>query len=380
MKFYFYTNIAFEDWDYNNAVKQGIGGSETSIVEMSWRLAARGHDVTVYAPIKKTTDPEWRGVKWKRFEEATFKDKGIWILYRCPDILDEFDKKHRGQTLWLLWQDWDYPSLTPERSHKVDKHITLCQSHGKYMIDRYPFLAEQLWLSSNGVKRELIEEIENEQGLHRNPKRVMYASSPDRGLKSALLIIKKAREYDPDIEFHAFYGFNNLNKLIKGQPHSAMAKDKAEIMELLKQDNVFFHGRINQRQLMREWFKSGVYMYITNFFETSHISGMEAQACGAVPIFSPVFAQKENILHGIAVEGDAKEGLTIAKAAAELVRLCCLPREAERIRQEMMPWARGRFDWENFVTQWIDEASNQREEFEKCYPFPSQLVVSVEAS
>lgn len=386
MKFFFYTSIAFEDWDYDNAVYKGIGGSETSIVEMSWRLAREGHDVTVYAPIKKTTKPVWRGVKYKRYEKATFKEEGIWILYRVPSELDNFPKKHK-QTVWLLWQDWDYPDLTKERSAKADKHITLCKAHGRYILDRYPFITrKQMWLSSNGIKLDLIEEIENEhkvviknnKGVKvkanvQNPYRVMYASSPDRGLKSALQVIKKAREYEPKIEFHAFYGFNNLNKLIKGQPNSKMAKDKDEIMELLKQEGVYFHGRINQKQLMREWFKSSVYLYITNFFETSHISGMEAQACGAIPVFSPVFAQAENIRYGVAVEGKAEDSLTIARAAGELVKLVSLQEEQAKIRPEMMSWARERFDWNVFVKAWILEAQGKRKEFEAEYDFPAQM-------
>lgn len=372
MKFYFFTSIAFENWDYNNAVKQGIGGSETSIVEMSWRLAARGHDVTVYAPIKKSTAPVWRGVKYKRYEEATFKQEGVWVIYRVPEALDNFTPKHPNQQVWFLWQDWDYPSMNTKRIIKADKHITLCKAHGRYMLDHYPDVGKRLWLSSNGVKRELIEEIERE-GIVRNRYRVMYASSPDRGLKSALQVIKKAREYEPRIEFHAFYGFNNLDKLIKGQPNSPMAKDKDEILELLKQDGVHFHGRINQKQLMREWFKSSAYLYITNFFETSHISGMEAQACGAIPVFSPIFAQAENLKWGVGIEGKAEDPLTIAKAAGGLVKLMSLQDYQDDIRPHMMDWSRERFDWEVFVTQWLFEAVGDRKGFESNFDFPSQL-------
>lgn len=366
MQFIFYTNVSFEDWDYDNGIRKGIGGAETSIVEMSWRLAREGHDVTVYAPIKKTTKSPWRGVIWKRYEKATFKEDGIWILYRCPEMIDKFKGRQKP---WHLWQDWDYPQMNKTRI-KGAKHITLCKSHGRYMMERYPGIKP--WISSNGIKLDLIEEVEKEQ-IERNPYRVMYASSPDRGLKYALQVIKKAREYEPRIEFHAFYGFNNLNKLIKGQPNSKMAKDKDEILELLKQDNVYFHGRINQKQLMREWFRSSVYIYITNFFETSHISGMEAQACGAVPLFSPIFAQKENLRFGVAVEGKGEDPLTIARAAGELVKLMALQEEQAKIREEMMPWARERFDWDVFVEQWILEAENNREGFEARYAFPEQL-------
>lgn len=371
MNFYFYTSVAFEDWDYDTSVKEGIGGSETSIVEMSWRLAKRGNNVTVYAPIKKTTKSPWRNVVWKRFEKATFKEDGIWIIYRVPEAIDKIKKK-KTQQFWLLWQDWDYPTLTKQRIANYDKHITLCKSHGRYMLQHYPSVGEKLWLSSNGIKLDLIEEIEKEN-IKRDPFRVMYASSPDRGLKYALQVVQKAREFEPRIHFHSFYGFNNLNKLIKGHPDSPLAKSKDEIMELLKQPNVHFHGRISQPQLMREWFKTGVYIYITNFFETSHISGMEAQACGAIPLFSPIFAQGENIKHGIGIEGNANEPLTIARAAMELVRLVSQPQLQEEIRPEMMNWSRQRFDWENMVEQWIYEAEGRSVIYNNRFNFPTQL-------
>ena len=373
MNFYFYTNISFEDWDYDSSVKKGIGGSETSIVEMSWRLARRGHNVTVYAPIKKTTKRDWRGTKWLHFKKATFKEKGIWILYRCPDIVDKFLPRRKTQQVWLLWQDWDYPSLNKKRIKGVDKHITLCKSHGRYILRNYPAVEKRLWLSSNGIKLDLIEKIEKEK-IRRNPLRIMYASSPDRGLKQALLVFKKAKEYIPNLQFYSFYGFNNLDKLLKGLPQThPMVKQKQEIMNLLKQKGVHFEGRISQPQLMREWFKSGIYLYITDFFETSHISGQEAQACGVVPVFSPIFAQGENIKFGIGVEGKSDEPLTIARAASEVVRLASQPQLQDQIRPEMMKWARDRFNWDIFALQWECEAENQRKEFKKLYPFPEQL-------
>ena len=45
MDFYLYSPVAFEKWDWRNSVEKGIGGSETSHVEMAWRLVARGHKV-----------------------------------------------------------------------------------------------------------------------------------------------------------------------------------------------------------------------------------------------------------------------------------------------------------------------------------------------
>jgi hypothetical protein len=216
MRFIFYSPIAFEKWDWRNSVEKGIGGSETSHVEMAWRLAARGHEVITYAPIPKDCPGEWRGTKWYPIEDVDTLLEGVWILYRCPNFVEKFPpiEKRKNQQLWLLMQDWDYPDWTDERIHNTDKIITLCQSHGEFTIKNHPKIAENMWLSSNGIKIDLIEESEKEK-IVRNPLRIMHASSPDRGLKQALLSFRKAKEYVPKLEFHAFYGFNNLEKLAK---------------------------------------------------------------------------------------------------------------------------------------------------------------------
>lgn len=372
MRFIFYSPVAFEKWDWRNSIEKGIGGSETSHVEMAWRLAKRGHEVITYAPIPEDCPGEWRGTKWYDVEQVDWNLKGVWILYRCPDAVDKFPpiKKRVDQTLWLLMQDWDYPNWTDDRIKNTDKIITLCQAHGKEVVRKHPLVKDNLWLSSNGIKIDLIEETEKE-GIIRNPKRIMHASSPDRGLKQALISFRKAREFIPDLEFHAFYGFNNLEKLAKdNKVFRVLIK---EIKALLKQPGVVFHGRVPQNELYQEWLKSGIYIYETNFFETSNIASQEAQAMGAIPVFSPIYAQFENIKHGVGVEGDSNDPLTHSRFAAELVRLASQPELQDTIREPMMAWARKRFDWENFVTQWECEAMGDRKLYEKWHEFPVQI-------
>lgn len=367
MKFFLYSPVSFEPWDWRSSVETGIGGSETSHVEMAWRLARRGHEVVTYAPIPADCPGEWRGTKWFPLDKADFTQDGLWVFYRCPEMMDEFPKTP-GQSAWLICQDFDYDSWTPERVAKIDRIVPLCKSHEQHIANRHrdiPGFAEKMWITSNGVKVDLIEEIEKEiedredpfHPTNRNPLRIMHASSPDRGLLPLLKSFKKAREYVPDLELHAFYGFNNIDKLIE-RGEKSMARMKAEILKWADQKNVYLHGRISQPDLYREWFKSGIYCYETNFWETSHISGQEAQCMGAIPVFSPVWGQAENISHGIAVAGDANDPLTQARFAAELVRLALDPHLQASIRFPMMRESRKRFDWENWVTQW-EHASRQ---------------------
>lgn len=352
MRIHFYSPVSFEPWNWENSVTTGIGGAETSVVEMSWRLARRGHDVTVYAPLPERSANEWRGVKWLPLKACTFSELGLWILYRCPQDVDKFIPKRTDQTLWLLLQDWDHPQemWATERVERLDRIIALCEAHRRWLVNRHPEFKEKMWVTRNGIKVDLIESIASKVH-HRNPKRIMYASSPDRGMLAALKIFKRAKEYVPDLELHLTYGFDNLDKLhATGNRH--FMQQKQECLKLIEETGAVMYGRVSQNELYRMWFQAGMTVYCTSFWETGWITGLEAAAMGAIPIFSPIWAQGENMKHGIAVQGDPNDPLTIARFV-EAVRHVASDVEAqEKMRVPMMRWARERWDWENFVTQW----------------------------
>lgn len=353
MRFILYSPVAFERWDWRNSIEKGIGGSETSHVEMAWRLAARGHEVITYAPIPDDCPGEWRGTTWKPVDQVDWSLDGIWVLYRCPEALDNFTDDHPGKVLWLMNQDWHYPTLNEARSKKLDKMMVLCEWHKRYCLETHPYMRDdQYMVTSNGLKPELIAEAEKD-GIERNPYRIMYASSPDRGLANVIRAFAVAREFEPRLELHAFYGFNNLRKLTKHRKLQAKADECEALMR--KVPGVFFHGRITQDQLYREWLKTGMWVYRTDFRETSCITSMEAQALGAIPIVSPVAALDENVHFGEAIRGDAEDELVGAAFAQAIVKWSN-PKKQDEVRRGMMTYIRKRFDWEVFVTQWIKEA------------------------
>lgn len=366
MRFIFYSPVHFEKWDWRNSVERGIGGSETSHVEMAWRLARRGHEVITYAPIPEDCPGEWKNTKWFDYTEVDWTLKGVWILYRCPDAVDHFPKKEdrQDQTLWLMMQDWDYPNWTDERITNTDKVITLCKAHGRDVVRAHPLIKNNLWLSSNGVKTDLIEEVLEEGIPHRNPHKIIFASSPDRGLRYVVQSFERAREVVPTLELHAFYGFDNLNKLRERNPFLKKVAEETEA--LLTRPGVVWHGRVSQKELYREWLSAGMWVYQTNFNETSCITSMEAQSLGAIPIVNPIYALSENVLYGTGIEGDAySDPLTKARFAAEIVRWSN-PDLQETLRSEMMHNARERFDWEKFVDQW--ECMAEGKEFPHSFP------------
>ena len=350
MKFVFISAPTFEYWDWRNPDDPGIGGSETSHVEMSRRIAARGHEVLCFAPVERPSVDPVSGVRWEWSEDCDFSQHAdVWVVYRAPELAD---KLPAGANAWLICQDVDYPgSLTEERAGKFSRIVALCEAHAQHLKARHPYA--NVITSSNGIKAGLIEELLLDPPA-RNPRRLMYASSPDRGLIHLLDVFRRAKENVPELELHVYYGFDNMDKVIatgnKTAEHAKRVKDA--IVQGMDQPGVIGHGRMGQRDLLTEWLKSGIWCHPTDFAETSCITCMDAQACGAIPVTNPVWAVRDNVQHGVFVSGDVNSPLVKAHYTLELISLAKDTERQEEIRREMMPWARERFGWEKFVDQW----------------------------
>jgi glycosyltransferase involved in cell wall biosynthesis len=371
VRFIFVSTPTFEPWDWTNPDTKGIGGSETSHIEMARRLADRGHEVVSYAPVPhegQRMGPS--GVPWLHpdcidFDALTYQGPAVWVVYRDPAFCSTIPKW--AGPVWHIAQDVDYigynrrGDFVPRNyNERIDRVVTLCQSHAIYTRREHPELADKICISSNGVKAEMIRGLLAGPIPVRNPKRLIYASSPDRGLLPLVSIFQRAKELVPDLELHVCYGFNNLETWVKGvkerKPDGPMSQAEYNLgmmKDALSVPGVVTHGRIPQRGLAMEWLKSGIWCHPSNFSETSCITCMDAQALGAIPITIPFWAVGENVQHGIFIQGDAAaDPLTRARFAFELAKLATDPERQEAIRSTMMPWALHHFDWERWVDQW----------------------------
>jgi glycosyltransferase involved in cell wall biosynthesis len=355
MKIHLYTSHEWGlgDWNYLSPMSPGIGGSETCQIEMAWRLARRGYEVTSYAPLPAGTNPEWRGTLWRHSREADFSEEGLWVLSRCPEVLDHFGPCRPEQPRWLVCQDTYYDTMTEARAAKLDVLFGLCPIHCALLKREYPYAADKLMLSANGIRSDAIRALLKRPPVARNPKRLIWTSSPDRGLETALSIFARVREFVPDVELHAFYGFDNIDRIIAREPGTFWLDIKARVLKALDQPGVHWGGRIGQEQLYEELLKSAIWLYPSEFSETGCISTMEAQACGAIPVTNLYWAQGFNTRHGVVIDGEPwQDSFTRACYAAELLKLLANPADQETIRAGMQLQALYAFNWERVVDQY----------------------------
>ena len=341
--FNIFSDVHLEPWDHSNPWTKGIGGSEVCHIELVERLAKRGHRVNSFSPLP----PNIKALpNWKHFNEANPRSSGNWIVFRNPAFFDQ--KLNPKNEYIFVAQDVDYP-WTPEQLKKVSKYVCLCQDHKVYTLNKYPQLGERVVVTSNGIRKEIIEQVEKEN-IPRNPNKIIYASSPDRGLELILSNWFRVIERVPSAELHIFYGFNNVETLAK-RVGGWYATYPDKLGQMMNQPGVKFRGRLGQMELYREWFSSNIWWYPTNWPETSCITSLDAQSCGAIPVTNNYWAVGENVKHGYLTPSIPQDCALMKLKQIDYV--CDLLKNPNiPWRTEMMTEARSTFDWENFVSDY----------------------------
>lgn len=341
----------FEEWS-PNSLEKGLGGSEEAVVHLSRELTELGWKVTVYAN-PGSEQGEHDGVNYVPWFEFNHQDKfNAIILWRTIGLVDaNLDSKF---TMVWMHDVPNNPDFTEERINKVDKIAVLSEFHkslfrmnkdGKFVqIPEHKF-----FLTANGIA-----DLKPEK-WNGNSKRLIYASSPDRGLIYLLQNWGKVISEVPDAELHVYYGFDVFDAIHKNNP--ARMQWKQQVLDLMEQPGITYHGRVGHTKLHEEYSKSGYWAYPTDFEEISCISAMKAQALGAIPVVTNYAALEETVKNGVRVDVDIRTKDGQEEYIQTLINLLKEKEEKNNYRKNMMKFARDYFSWSNVAKQWSTELS-----------------------
>jgi glycosyltransferase involved in cell wall biosynthesis len=343
----FYVGHGLERWSPDTVKRTGIGGSELAVIEMSKRLKQFGKRVRVYGDCSGL-EGEYDGVEYFNYSEFKDVECDAFITSRRPHVMDDsFGLKSRVSICWVHDVHLG-PELTHARALRIDKFLCLSNWHRDFFLSRHGNVHQsQVKVTRNGIDTSRFN-----KAIIRNNRRVMYTSSPDRGLPVLLSVWPSIREQVPDAELHIFYGFENWEKSATmagdGGQLSLISKLKKDL-SALKSDGVQYHGRVDQNQLSDEFLKSGVWAYPTWFSETSCISAMEAQAAGLEIVTSPIAALNETVgPRGHMINGDWLSPDYQFNFVASVVDSILLPKD----REQRMEYARENFGWDSLAKEW----------------------------
>ena len=337
-------DTAIDEWG-PWSLSDGIGGSEEAIIRISQHLKSLGYTVVVFAkPGNRAGTHD--GVMWRNYWEANLDDEyDIFIAWRSPFI---FDRKIKARKSYLWLHDVMEPGeFTESRIANFTKCIVLSNYHRSI----YPMIPdEKILLSGNGIDPH---EFDGYEDVKRDPHKMIYASSHTRGLANLYNIWPDVKKAVPDATLDVFYGRESYDAINKGNPERMRWMDDM-IAVASELDGVTDHGKVSQERIVRESFMSGIWAYPCPFPEISCITAIKSQAAGAVPVTSNFAALDETVQFGY--KQDMKEfgEEDIDKYKESLIWWLQHPEEQDKIREEMMQWARSK-SWLSIAEGWRDE-------------------------
>lgn len=348
----FYCGEAWEEWG-PDTLDKGMGGSEEAIVYLSRELTKQGWQVTVYNQrvedyfdlLGNETAYGQSGVAYKPWETFNPEDQfDVFVAWRQPWMIQQLNIKAR-----LNCADFhDYHDNVPQ---KTQSFIDLGFFKSEYQAEASGFPKEKQFIIPNGV---VPEQFMNK--TERNLKKVMYISSPDRGLDILVRQIwPKVKEAVPDAELSWAYGWESYDAIQKG--NAEQGKWKWQLKRDMYKQGITELGRLSHEELAKQLQSTGVWAYPTSFPEILCISALKAQAAGVQPITSgyaalqEVLVEKEPQIKDIHLNPDE-----IEKYTQRLINALNNPLP-EKQREQTATKILDKYAWSKVATGWNEALS-----------------------
>ena len=272
--------------------KRGLTGSEMACFMYAIELSKRGHGVTIFTNFTQGGDigkvtcchyGEWQSTYCRQGWDAMVSLAPEPFKFAQPGVLKIFNQQVSNFNL-----------CEPGWEQTVDILAPLSSSHANHMACMTGFPKGQWRVMGNGVDLHEFTPGKKEPG------RMIWASSHDRGLHWLLEAFPKVRNAVPHAELHVFYNSEGLKNFatMNGQDlltdsgrHMAELAQRSrytlEALDRLKGKGVFAHMSVSRERIRKEMGKASVLAYPcdpVHYTETFGVAVLEACAAMAVPV------------------------------------------------------------------------------------------------
>jgi hypothetical protein len=238
MKTVIYCGHSFEEFSPKSE-EEGRGGSEEAVINMARELVKLGNEVTVYNRCGDD-EGEYDGVKYENYEYFDDITADVVVFWRQPNYIWDLRDKYKAKQTYLWLHDTVPESELLKIKHFVDGVFVLSGFHASL----YPNMRDKLIRTANGIKFE-------DTKVKRDPYKIVYGSSYDRGLKELLEMWPEIKAYEKEATLTVFYGMSMIQD----------ENFKDEIKHLLNQEGITELGRISHKEVAEQFASAGVWCY-----------------------------------------------------------------------------------------------------------------------
>ena len=353
----FYCFDAFEFWDEKSLNKSlqkdkpsGIGGSETQVILLSRELAKLGWKVKIFNKcLENHMDSSGDDVEYIPFQNfAEYSKLVTYDILVASRYLNCFDVPFKSKKniamihdVFLIINGWRKQHEVLQ--NKIDKYFCLSNAHKQFVSQHHNISMDQIVMTSNGLDFSRFD-----KKVEKNPYKMIYSSSPDRGLEVLLDLFPKVKAMVPEVTLDIFYGFENF-------------RDQVFVKKMLEKikatPGVNYKGRIGQDELAEHFLESSIWAYPSGFSETFCITATEAMASQAVVLSSNFWGLIDVVKDGGILLPMPQGQNTIHtpeyqnKWVAECIKLLKDKDYMDYWRQQGKQRV-ARFSWQNVAKQW----------------------------
>ena len=328
------------EWDEAIYKEKGMGGSETAAIEMaSWIRKLTDLPVIIFNQ-RKTPYLSESGVQYRPCGDAP---EYFSKFYPKLHIAWRHNTKLTNAPTYLWCHDLQTPGAQYQKNW--DKILTLTPFHKRYIMGMQGLKDVDFMQTSNGIDPT---RFEKRGEIVKNKYKVIWPSSPDRGLDRAMYIMDKVVKVIPKAELHVFYGMDNLRKYGLG--------DMASNLEIMMGNRTYvkYHGFTEQKELARHFMESSVWLYPANFIESFCITVLESLSSHCWPVVKEVGALQDTLreasmkgmcdLLDLGIDQDHEFDIWASHVINAI-------NEEKWKKMEFDP---KNFSWENVARQWIE--------------------------
>lgn len=343
-----YTGPAWERWTVNNINTTGIGGSETCAALLAKEFYLRGYRAVIIGDCLGM-----EGV----IDGVEYIHHTRWDAFKATNYIDYFISSRRVGPLGHPIKNgknyvWSHDIFIPEAVNqklphieKVNKFICLSPWHVQFFSQHHQIPTSKIYIQGNGLD---ISRYATYNPSMKDPYRLIYSSSPDRGLLTLLKQFSILKKNYPQLNLHIYYGFFNWKSAIEQRKNPNELEHLRQIEEYLKQEGVVYHDRVSQKELAEAQMQSALWVYPTEFNETYCITAIEAMMAGAVPVCTNLAALSSTVPDNCGIKVSTPDECLLAAKT-----LLGNPALQEEYRVAGRNYVSGACGWDRVADHWI---------------------------
>lgn len=305
----FLADGGFNKWSGSSILNNGVGGSETYIIELSRYIQKSGkYNVIVFCNCEQNENFE--NVEYRNllefFDFVRENQVEHCIISRYSEYIP-FALKSNINNVYFVAHDLKPTGIIFPLESKFKRVFCLSEWHVEYFTNIFPQLKDITVPFYYGIDKELFDGKDSRKKMYK----FIYSSFPNRGLLILLQLWPKIINRYPSASLYIHCDVENewVNK-VDSQQMSVLKPLLYNMIENEK-NNIYYMGWTSKDRLAQSWKTADVWFYPCIFKETFCLTALEAAISKTLVVTNDLAALQNTVGDRGVVIKNKDENMTI---------------------------------------------------------------------